>query len=100
MSKYSETENNRRKQILTAELDRMDAVTVIQDLDSARIKKTFPGNSGRYHIRDVNKIIIDVEDRLSGIDEKESSFDLIFLTIINSTIPFVILVILASHSPF
>ena len=75
--KYSETENNRRKQILTAELDRMDAVTVIQDLDSPRIKKTFPGNSGRYHIRDVNKIIIEVEDRLSGIDEKESSFDLI-----------------------
>ena len=74
---YAETENNRRKQILTAELDRMDAVTVIQDLDSPRIKKTFPGNSGRYHIKDVNKIVIEVEDHLSGIDENESSFNLI-----------------------
>ena len=53
----------------------MDAVTVIQDL-TPKNKKTFPGNSGRYHIRDVNKIIIEVEDRLSGIDEKVS-FDLI-----------------------
>ena len=45
----------------------MDAVTVIQDLDSPRIKKTFPGNSGRYHIRDVNKIIIEVINLLTKL---------------------------------
>ena len=35
---YVETTNNRRKQILTAELDRMDAVTIIQALDPPLIK--------------------------------------------------------------
>ncbi len=38
---HTETTNNKRKQILTAELDRLDAVTVIQDLDSPEIKSTF-----------------------------------------------------------
>ena len=75
---YAETENNRRKQILTAELDWVDAVTVIQDLDSPKIRKTFPGNSGRYQLKDVNKITIQVEDLLSGIEAEEASFKLVF----------------------
>ena len=74
---YTTTENNRRKQILTAEMEQMDAVTVIQDLDSPQIKNTFPGNSGRYHIRDVNRIEIEVDDSISGIESEEASFDLL-----------------------
>ena len=74
---YTPTENNRRKQILTAEMEQMDAVTVIQDLDSPQIKNTFPGNSGRYHIQDVNRIEIEVHDSISGIESKEASFDLL-----------------------
>ena len=74
---YTPTENNRRKQILTAELEQMDAVTVIQDLDSPQIKNTFPGNSGRYHIQDVNRIEIEVDDSISGIESEEASFDLL-----------------------
>ena len=73
---YTPTENNQRKQILTAELDQMDAITIIQDLDSPKIVKTFPGNSGRYHIRDVNNIKIEVDDPISGIESEEASFDL------------------------
>ena len=68
--------SNNRKQILTAELDQMDAITIIQDLDSPKIVKTFPGNSGRYHIRDVNNIKIEVDDPISGIESEEASFDL------------------------
>ena len=74
---YTPTENNRRKQILTAEMEQMDAVTVIQDLDSPQIKNTFPGNSGRYHIQDVNRIEIEVDDSISGIESEEASFDLL-----------------------
>ena len=74
---YTPTENNRRKQILTAELEQMDAVTIIQDLDSPQIKNTFPGNSGRYHIQDVNRIEIEVDDSISGIESEEASFDLL-----------------------
>jgi arginine repressor len=73
---YTPTENNKRKQILTAELDHMDAVTIIQDLDSPKIINTFPGNSGRYHIQDVNEIKITIDDPISGIESKESSFEL------------------------
>ena len=75
---HAETTNNRRKQILTAELDRMDAVTVIQDLDSPKITRTFPGNGGQYHLGDVNKIEIKVDDFISGIAPNEESFDLLF----------------------
>ena len=74
---YTSTENNRRKQILTAEMEQMDAVTIIQDLDSPQIKNTFPGNSGRYHIQDVNRIEIEVDDSISGIESEEASFDLL-----------------------
>ena len=74
---YTPTENNRRKQILTAEMEQMDAVTVIQDLGSPQIKNTFPGNSGRYHIQDVNRIEIEVDDSISGIESEEASFDLL-----------------------
>ena len=73
---YAKTENNKRKQILTAELDQMDAITIIQDLDSPQILDTFPGNSGRYHIRDVNSIRIEVDDPISGIESEEGSFEL------------------------
>ena len=71
---YTPTENNKNKQILTAELDQMDAITIIQDLDSPKIINTFPGNSGRYHIKDVNKIKIQLDDPISGIESEEASF--------------------------
>ena len=73
---YTPTENNQQKQILTAELNQFDAVTVIQDLDSPMIINMFPDNNGRYHIADVNKIKILVDDLISGIESLESSFDL------------------------
>ena len=74
---YSPTKNNRRKLILTTELEKMDAVTIIQDLDSPIIKTTFPGDGGKYNIRDVIKISIQIDDYLSGIESIESSFDLL-----------------------
>jgi hypothetical protein len=52
----------------------MDAITIIQDLDSPKIINTFPGNSGRYHIKDVNKIKIQLDDPISGIESEEASF--------------------------
>ena len=73
---YTKTENNKRKQLLTAELENMDAITVIQDLNPPKIKSTFPGNNGQYHFGDVNKIIFKIEDDISGIEPEEKSFSL------------------------
>ncbi len=73
---YTPTKNNRRKMILTASLDHMEAVTIIQDLDSPKITKFFPGNGGRYNKEDIRKISVYVDDALSGIEAKESSFSL------------------------
>ena len=73
---YTPTENNKRKQVLTAELDQMNAVTIIQDLDSPKIINTFPGNGGRYYVQDVNAIRITIDDPISGIESEESSFEL------------------------
>ena len=55
----------------------MDAVTVIQDLDSPLIKSTFPADGGRYQVADVNHIKISVDDLISGIESEEASFDLL-----------------------
>ncbi|MBT3502521.1 MAG: M23 family metallopeptidase [Candidatus Marinimicrobia bacterium] len=74
---YIPTENNRRKQILTGELSQMDAITIIQDLDSPKIINMFPANGGRYQIQDVKHISIHVNDAISGIESEESSFDLL-----------------------
>ena len=73
---YANTKNNRRKMILTATLEHMDAITIIQDLDPPSISRISPGNGGRYNKEDVNKIIISVDDNLSGIEAKETSFSL------------------------
>ena len=62
--------------ILTASLEHMDAITIIQDLDPPSISKFFPGNGGRYNKEDINKIAVYVDDSLSGIEAKETSFDL------------------------
>ena len=73
---YATTKNNRRKMILTASLEHMDAVTIIQDLDPPKITKFSPGNGGRYNKEDIRKISVYVDDSLSGIEPKESSFSL------------------------
>ena len=62
--------------ILTASLEHMDAITIIQDLDPPEIIKAYPGNGGRYNKEDVTKISIYVDDFLSGIEAKETSFSL------------------------
>ncbi len=74
---YSASENNRRKLILTSVMETMDAITIIQDLDSPIINNIFPGNGGRYYAQDLNKISIQVDDYLSGIESNESSFSLL-----------------------
>ena len=71
---YVQTKNNPERNILTASLDQLHAITIIQDLVSPKILKTFPANNGYYKGSDITKIIIDVEDKISGIEAKEKSF--------------------------
>ena len=73
---YLETENNRKKQILTASMTEFDAVTIIQDLDPPKVLSMHPGNGGGYKANDVNEIRILVNDRISGIEPNEESFSL------------------------
>lgn len=73
---YLETENNRKKQILTASMTEFDAVTIIQDLEPPKILSMHPGNGGGYKANDVNEIRILVNDRISGIEPNEESFSL------------------------
>ena len=41
-----------------------------------RIIKTFPANNGYYKSKDITKIIIDIDDTISGIEPKEKSFSI------------------------
>ena len=73
---YVPTKNNPERNILTASLDQFQAVTIIQDLIAPKILKSFPANNGYYKSTDVTKIIIDVDDTISGIDPEEKSFSI------------------------
>ena len=73
---YLKTNNNSDKKILTAKLDQLHAVTIIQDLFPPKILKTYPANGGFYKGEDIKKISINIEDSISGIDPKEKSFEI------------------------
>ena len=55
-------------------MDQLHAITIIQDLVSPKIIKTFPANNGYYKGTDIKRILIDVDDSISGIEAKEKSF--------------------------
>ena len=73
---YTPTKNNPKRQFLSSSLGQFDAVTIIQDLEPPKILKTFPAHGGHYETQDINKIKIDVDDALSGIESEEASFSL------------------------
>ena len=73
---YVPTKNNSERNILTASLDQFHAITIIQDLVAPVIIKTFPANNGYYKSKDITKIIIDIDDTISGIEPKEKSFSI------------------------
>ena len=75
---YLPTERIRNKLTLKANLKEMEAITIIQDLDSPKITRFFPENGGRYQSRDVRQIRINIDDALSGIEPVEKSFSLKF----------------------
>ena len=73
---YVKTKNNPSKNILTANLDQLHAVTIIQDLIPPQILNTYPANGGHYEGKEIKKLIIDIEDTISGIEPKEKSISI------------------------
>ena len=73
---YVKTKNNPSKNILTANLDQFHAVTIIQDLIPPQILNTYPANGGHYEGKEIKKLIIDIEDTISGIEPKEKSISI------------------------
>ena len=61
---------------LTTSLNQFEAVTIIQDLEPPIISRLHPNEGGRYKSDDISQIRISVDDKLSGIEAKESSFEL------------------------
>ena len=73
---YVKTKNNPSKNILTANLDQFHAVTIIQDLVPPQILNTYPASGGHYEGKEIKKLIIDIEDTISGIEPKEKSISI------------------------
>ncbi len=73
---FSKTKNNKRKQILTTSLNQFEAVTIIQDLEPPLILRMHPSEGGRYKNDAITQIRISVDDKLSGIEAEEESFEL------------------------
>ena len=51
-------------------------MTVIQDLEPPLISRMHPNEGGRYKSDAITQIRISVDDKLSGIEAKEDSFEL------------------------
>ena len=73
---FSKTQNNKKNQILTSSLNQFDAVTVIQDLEPPLVLNSHPSEGGRYKNEDIKQIRIFIDDKLSGIEPEEQSFEL------------------------
>ena len=74
---FINTKNNRERQVLTGEINQLDAVTIIEDIIAPVIKSIHPGNNGNYPSLELNQFKIKIDDFLSGFDPSESSFELI-----------------------
>jgi hypothetical protein len=70
---YLPTRNRRKRQVLTASIHTLEAITIIQDETPPIIQSTFPGQGGFYHYQDVEVLRVQVTDALSGIDAREAS---------------------------
>ena len=70
------TKNDQAEHILSTTLDQCDAITIIQDLKAPKIVSTFPSKGGHYKAIDVDKIIVVIDDMLSGIDGNEETLSL------------------------
>ncbi|RMF07134.1 MAG: M23 family metallopeptidase [Candidatus Neomarinimicrobiota bacterium] len=69
---YLETRRNDRKNLLLAEVESLDAVTVIQDSLPPVMNGSFPADQGMYRSEDVQVIRARFEDDLAGIRESEA----------------------------
>ncbi len=70
------TKSNPNRLVFKGEVKQMDAIAIIQDLTPPKILSIQPGNHGRYQQADLKRIVVTVEDQLSGIDPEEKSFKL------------------------
>ena len=70
------TENNKERQVLTGEVDHLDAIAIIEDVIPPKIKSIHPGNNGNYPSLELNQFKIKIEDNLSGFEPVEDSFEL------------------------
>ncbi len=74
---YQSSVNHPSRRVITAALDYLDAVTVIQDSEPPYIVNTFPAEGGYYHYQDVEVLRVKVNDALSGVSSSEKDIELL-----------------------
>ena len=70
------TGNNKEKQVLTGEINHLDAIAIIEDVIPPKIQSIHPGNNGNYPSLELNQFKIKIDDNLSGFEPVEDSFEL------------------------
>ena len=70
------SKNDQAEHILSTTLDQCDAITIIQDLKAPKIVSSFPAKGGHYKAKDMDKILVIIDDLLSGIDGNEETLSL------------------------
>ena len=71
------SENNKERNVISGEVKQLDAIAIIEDKSPPLILSTHPGNNGKYPSLELNQFKIMIDDKLSGFDPNESSFDLL-----------------------
>ena len=77
MVKTFPSENNKERNVISGEVKQLDAIAIIEDKSPPLILSTHPGNNGKYPSLELNQFKIMIDDKLSGFDPNESSFDLL-----------------------
>ena len=67
---------NKDRRVISGSVEHLDAIAILEDKIQPDIISIHPGNNGKYPSLELNQFRIRIDDKLSGFEAEESSFDL------------------------
>ena len=67
---------NKDRRVISGSVEHLDAIAILEDKIQPDIISMHPGNNGKYPSLELNQFRIRIDDKLSGFEAEESSFDL------------------------
>ena len=67
---------NKDRRVISGSVEHLDAIAILEDKIRPDIISMHPGNNGKYPSLELNQFRIRIDDKLSGFEADESSFEL------------------------